>query len=110
MPVVGEIEHDVLHHRDAFEDVAEPAEVVVFGDGEKPGTRLLTIEASEHGNPAPIAFEVVWENERGFPDGIESSARADSDGQNEHAEGSHAALSEQSAQAETKVLLEVVPP
>src|ERR1700730_18715142 len=83
---------------------------VVLGDGEKPRARLLTIEAGKDGNPAAVAFKGVWENERGFPDAVESRARADSEGQNEHAESRHATLSEQSAQAVANVVPEMIPP
>jgi hypothetical protein len=55
-------------------------------------------------------FQIQKENERGFPDAIQSSAGADSERQNQHAECGDASLSKQSAGAKANVLSEIVQP
>src|SRR5580700_11391242 len=110
MAVVGEVEHDVLQDRNAFENVGQLAKVVVLGHGEKPRTCLLAIEAREYGNPAPVGFELIRKNESCFPDAVEGGACPNSESQNQHAESRHAPFSEQRAYAVADVLLEVIPP
>jgi hypothetical protein len=94
MAVVGEIEHDVLEDRSAFENVGQLTEIAVLREREKPGTSLLAIEAGKDSDPAAAAFEVVGKNEGGSPNAIESSAGPDAKSQHENAEESDATLFE----------------